>query len=181
MRKEIFYAISLFLFSVLIVFFLIIPQYQNLETLKKLVADFETARKNQVNYFEELKKISFDLERHKDALSKIETALPSNPSLPELFHFIQGLCAQNECDLIKIGSISTFSLPNSQLKETKTEITVRGNYSNFKKFLSGIERSSRLIEIENISFSFPETGPQKKTSAEEGLFNFNLKIKTYNY
>lgn len=136
-----------------------------------VVADFETTRRNQENYFEELRKTASRLEGYKDVVLKIDSALPSNPLLPELFNFIQKLCSQSGLVLSKIGTISTNALPQGQLKETKAEITVSGNYSAFKNFLSGLEKSSRLIEVESVSFSATEKEP----------FVFNLKIKIYSY
>jgi Tfp pilus assembly protein PilO len=171
MRSEQFYAVTFFFISILIILFLVFPQYQNLSSLKERVADFETALKNQEDYFQRLKKTASDLERYKDSLLKIDSALPSNPSLPELFNFIQKLCSQSGLALSKIGSISTTPLPQGQLKETRTEITVSGSYSDFKNFLSALEKSARLIEVENISFASQEKDP----------LAFSLKIKIYSY
>ncbi len=171
MRSEQFYALFFFSIAILIVLFLVFPQYQNLSSLKQRVVDFEIALRNQENYFQKLKEINNELEKYRDSLLKIDSALPPRPSLPELFNFIQKLCSQTEMALLNIGSISTTPIPQTQLKETRIEITIKGSYSGFKNFLSGLEKSARLIEVENISFSTKEKEP----------FDFNLKVKIYSY
>ena len=59
-----------------------------------------------------------------------------------------------------------------QLKETELSFRVSGNYPSFKNFLLVLEKSSRFIEIENISFIF---------SKKEGSWGFDLKIKVYSF
>lgn len=171
MRSDIFFALILFFTAILIILFWVLPQYQNMVAIQKVVADFETAKKEQENYFEELRRTARELERAQEILSKIDSALPSNPSLPELFNFLHKLSTQ--CGLVfsQISSITTNSLPDSELKATEIGIVLSGNYADLKKFLSGLENSSRLIEVENISFS----------SSEKEPFQFNLKIKVYSY
>jgi len=60
-----------------------------------------------------------------------------------------------------------------RIQETVFSIEVAGSYDSLKNFLSVFEKSSRLIEVENISFSKPEK--------EEESFTFNLKLKTYSH
>ncbi len=171
MRNETFYALTFSFLAILIIFFWVLPQYQNMISIKKVLADFESAKREQENYFEQLKKTARELERYKETLSKIESALPNNPSLPQFFNFFQKLSSQSGFNFTQISSITTDSLPQEDLKITKIEIIGSGNYLDFKNFLSGLETSSRLIEVENISFS----------SGEKEPFQFNLKVRIYSY
>jgi len=59
-----------------------------------------------------------------------------------------------------------------EIKEMNFELGLSGSYSSFKNFLSILERSSKLIEIEKISFSVGE---------KEKPWDFNLGIKVYSY
>ncbi len=174
MKNEQLFTIFFFFVSILIILLLVFPQYQNWSFLKQRVDELKIELQNQENYFEEIKKIAVNLEKYKDPLSKIDSALPSNPSIPELFHLIKNFSSTSGLLLAKIGSISTTPLPNSRLKETRTTINLEGDYSALKNFLSALEKSARLIEVENISFSTPQ-------EKEKNPFEFNLKIKVYSY
>lgn len=171
MRNEQLYTLIFFFISILVIILLILPHYQSLSFRKQRIAELETDLKNQENYFREIKEVAANLKKYEDSLLKIDSALPSNPSLPELLNFIQKTSAQSELLLLKIGSISTTPLPGSRVKETRIALALTGDYPNFKKFLSVLEKSARLIEVENISFLSPE----------KGLFEFNLIIKVYSY
>ena len=59
-----------------------------------------------------------------------------------------------------------------EIRETGTNLVVAGSYSSFKNFLSTLEKTARMIELESISFS---------TLEEVGPIDFNLRIKVYSY
>jgi hypothetical protein len=88
---------------------------------------------------------------------------------------VQKISAQNKLSLKKIGTISTapITLEGHQFKEAKINFTLEGNYQDFKNFLSLLENSARLIEVENVTFAFPEK--------EKLPFEFFLTIKVKSY
>jgi len=171
MKKYPFYTIIFFSFSLLLIFVLILPTYQDLTSLRKKISEKEAELEIQEKYFQELQKISEELKNYEIPLSKIDSALPLKPSLPELLNFIQKASSQSGLSLKEIGQASTFSVEKEKIKETKLDLVLVGSYSDFKNFLSVLEKSARIIEVENISFSTPK----------EGSFNFILTIKVYSY
>lgn len=185
MKTYNFYTIIISVFAFLILILLIFPQYQNWKIASLRLMALKEDEKKQNEYFNSLKQIESDLENYKDALKKIHTALPENPALPELLNFVQKLASQSGLYLKKIGSIEAQEVPKMQLKEVKIEIVLSGDYQGFKKFVSGLERSARLIEIADINFSYPleaekkQEGEQKKKKEEVTIFDFQLTIKVY--
>jgi len=93
--------------------------------------------------------------------------------LPAFYNFIQRASSQSG---LVLGAISPFSVSSSgeplNVKEIGTGFSLSGSYTAFKNFLSALERSARMIEVESISLSSPVKG---------GLFNFNLSIKMHSY
>lgn len=165
-------SISIFLLfvSIVIFSFLIYPKYQNLSRLKKTELLKKAELENFQNYSQQLKETFEKLQNYKEEISKIELALPENLSIPEFFNFVQKLAALNGLSLKNIDA--TPSSEEGILKEWKTNLTLSGDYQSFKNFLSSLEKSARLVEIENISFSSPK---------EKEPFEFKLGIKIREY
>lgn len=170
MKNYPFYIVIFFSLSFFLIIFLIFPKYQNLNSLKKEIFEKEDELSSQEKYFETLRETSEELKKYEDSLSKVDTALPKNPSLPELLNFIQKTSSQSGLSLKGISPAVTSPL-EGEIKETRINFLLVGSYSDFKNFLSILEKSARLIDIENFSFSSPK----------EGQFNFNLAIKVYSY
>ncbi len=157
----------------------VLPEYNKLEANKQNVAVKEKELRVLDNYIVNLQNLVAELNNYKVQLSKIDTALPSDPSLPALFNFFQKMSAK---DGLVLKSMNIVSKPaqdaekkegEKQVQEIYINIQVAGSYSAFKNLLFSLEKSARLIEVENISFSLDEKG-------EEGS-SFNLSVKTHSY
>jgi len=162
--------ISIFL-SMVLIFFLVWPKYQKLTSLKKEILAKESEVQSQKNYFEELKRTSEELKNFEDILSKIDLALPQKTSMPEFLNFIQKSSAQSGLTLKAISSFTITPSEGGKINEIRISLTLGGSYSDFKNYLSVLEKSARLIEVENITFS----------SEKEGQFTFSLTLKVYSY
>ncbi len=152
---------------------LIWPKYQ---ILKDSLVNVEkkAAELNYLNdYFADLKKISEDFKKYEAEFLKVESALPSDPFLPSLLKFIQTKASENGL-ILKVFSSGSFSplAKDSDIKEQYLSIELSGFYPAFKNFIAVLEKSERLIEIEQISFS---------ASKEKEPIIFNLGIKVYSY
>lgn len=162
-----------FLIAFLIGYFLILPKYQTLKDLKLTLQEKKAELQYKEEYFSNIKKISEELKKYELELAKIDSAFPPDPSLPSLFNFLEKASSQNGLILKSIGPFQiTFSEEKLGIKEIYLNIVVTGSYPAFKNFLSTLEKTARLIEIENINFAFPE---------KEESPAFNLKIKTHSY
>ena len=186
MKNYIFYTTIFLSLSFFLLIFLVFPKYQTLNALKKEILGKEDELSSQKKYFETLQNTSEELKKYEASLSKIDAALPKTPSLPELLNFIQKASSQSGLSLKGISPASTVPLekaasekaslaPNGrgEIKETRINFLLVGNYPDFKNFLYILEKSSRLIDVENISFSSPKE--------KEGPFNFAITIKVYSY
>ena len=170
MPRPIIIAISFYLILALGIL-LISPKYQDLNLAKKTIEEKKDKIQIKEEYFSNLRKISDELERYSESLAKIDSALPPEPFLPDLFNFLQGISSQNGLILkeIRLGT-SGQRLP--KIRETYLSFSVLGFYPSFKNFLSNLEKSARSIEVENIDFTL---------SIKEAPTSFDLKIKVYSY
>jgi len=166
MNKLIIIGVCLIL-ALVLGFTLTWPKYQNLRVLQINIEAKEAEFQSKEEYFSRVKEVSEELEKYPESFSKISSALPENPSLPSLFNFLQLSAAQTGLVLeeIILGGVAE--------GEIKASCQLTGDYSAFKSFLLILENSARIIEIEKISFAFPE-------EAEES-FDFIVRIKTNFY
>ena len=173
MKNYPFYTTIFFIFSFFLFVFLVFPKYQTLNVFKKEVLEKQEEFRSQEKYFETLQDASEELKKYEGPLSKVDSALPKNPSLPELLNFIQKASSQSGLSLKGISPAVTLPFEKGEIKETRINFLLVGSYSDFKNFLSILEKSARLIDVENISFALAKE--------KEGLFNFNITIKVYSY
>jgi Tfp pilus assembly protein PilO len=92
--------------------------------------------------------------------------------LPELLNFFQKTASQSGLILEEVSPIEASSGEEKDIKTTRVNITLKGYYFDFKNFLLIVEKSARLIEIENIYFSSDEL---------EELFTFELSARVHSY
>lgn len=157
---------------------LLMPKFQELQDSNKMIE----ARKNEIEYRQEyflkLTETSVKLKEYEMELSKIDTSLPDEPSIPSLFDFLQKTTSQSGMVLNDLGSFAVS--PSSQhpgLKEINLRIDVSGPYSSFKTFLSVLEKTARLIDVSGISFSVSAEDQEKSGN----VIDFSLSLKTHSY
>jgi len=158
-------------------YFLWWPKYQDfkIKNTELRLKGEEIGEKEQ--YLHKLKSYSESLAEYANEISKIETALPIEPSKPSLFNFLLKTSSENGLilDSLDIGNIKKTFSQGERIKEIPLSVSVSGSYPAFKNFLSTLYRNSRLFEIDFISFSSP-------TETERGeVFTFNVAMRTYAY
>ena len=173
------------LFIILVGFFLIWPEYQKFSTLQQEIKAKETELGYIEEYFFKLNQLSKEIENYQSQLAKLSSSLLSDSSLTtiSLINFIQSASSQNGLILKKIESFTIaspkpatpspgVSQPTTKVKEISFGFETSGSYFALKNFLNTLEKSAKIIEVENVSFSFAE---------KEEIPTFELKIKTYSY
>lgn len=163
----------------------VFPKYQNLNLLQSQVKEKEAVLQSEKEYFSNLSEVSEKLKKHEESLSKINSALAAEPRLPALFNFLQTAVSQNGLVLKQIAPTLPSPLKKElveeglspEIRETGINLAVAGSYSSFKNFLSVLEKTARMIELESISFSTPH----QETDGGAGPIDFNLRIKVYSY
>jgi len=162
-----------FFFSLIVGVLLLWPRFQDLRTIQAAFENISEEIQYQEQYFSQLADIQNKFKDYEEKLFKIDSALPNDPSLASLFNFLQKASSQSGLILKGISPLAvSYSEKNPNLRKTQFSLEVSGSYSAFKEFLSTVERSARMIEVENVSFSTPNEGD---------TITFNLRIKVYSY
>lgn len=178
MKKDFTIPIFLFLAFLLAVYF-VLPKYNDFKRLKNEVSKKESDLNQQEKYYLNLQKISTDLENYKDPLEKIESAVPDNFSLASLLNFFQVKASESGLVLKTLGSAKAPSRKGEvskgklkeKIKEHYISLSLIGTLPSFENFLLEIEKSSKLIDVENISLQ----------KIEKELPKITVLVKVYSY
>jgi len=156
-------------------YFLCWPKYQEFKGKKIEIETKDEEIRKKEEHLLNLEILSEKLSTYKEQLSKIDSALPKDPSVAALFNFFQKTSSENGLILTEVDMSGLFSSESSgeRIQKMSFSISVSGSYSAFKNFLSAVYRNSRLIKVKSISFSSSE---QRKD-----LFDFNLNLETQSY
>jgi len=168
-------AIAVILFIILVLgFYFVFPKYQEFKEIQLEVSEKEAEFKGRAEYFAEVGSTFKRLKDYEESLGKIEDALPPTPSLAPLIYFLQTKSSENglifrRANLLSVSLVSE----KSDIKEITFSLEFFGSYPAFKNFLSSLEKSARLIEVESISFVSQQESDQ--------TYPFNLTIKIHSY
>ncbi len=170
--------VLLLVIIIFLIFFLILPRYYEFKILQEKVAEKEAEFKAKSEYYFRIEDVFEDLKRREEQLVKIDTAISTKLDFSSLLYFLQKVANEKGVILTSLNFQKSSPL---KIKEKETEIqenffnfNITSTYSAFKDFLSTLENSARLIEVENISFS--SATPDEQDSE---IMTFGFKIKVY--
>lgn len=199
MRKIIFLPILIFLIFAVVLYGLI-PSFSKTAALsgdlKKQTANLQQIK----NYFVNLREIASQIEQNQEIFINIEKALPSEFSAPSLMNFFQTTAAESGLLLSNFNygeavneqesnNIQTTIL-GPKVKPTVFKLTMKGRLTSFLSFIKSLETSSRLLEVNSISFQTDKTETDKTNNSQVendneqaggGIIQFDVSIKVYSY
>ncbi len=166
--KKYFFTIGNFLIGLVLLFTFALSKYQDYQIYRSELLQRQAELTSRQEYFKNLDYLQAELKKYEPELVKINSSLPSDPSAPALLDFFQKTASQNGL-VFKSIEFNQTSLVSERPYLLKKEIAiiVDSPYSAFRKFILDIEKSSRLIQLESLSFALPEKGD---------VFTFNLIV-----
>lgn len=172
MYRPIIIAVSIYITLALIVG-LIVPRYKEINNVKKNIEITNEELSSERGYTASLKDIEKELEKYQGQLLKIDSALPAEPSVLDLFSFIEQKTQQNSLSLkeVRLGQITPSKIIQ-EIREINLSFSCAGSYPAFKSFLSNMEKSSRLIHVDSISF-------QAATEKSPPIFDLKIRANSY--
>ena len=173
MKNYLIYVITTFCLSLLLIFVLVLPSYNNLGDLNNQVFEKEISLQSQQEYFEELESVAERIEDQEESFEKIRSAIPKGNDPANLMNYFQRSASKAGVSMENISPALAASAQEKKIHASKINVIIAGEYPAFKKFLAIIEKSSRLIEVEDISFQSPRE--------EDDPFRFNISTKVYYY
>lgn len=168
-------AIIILLVILILYFLFIMPEYRKISDLQNNLAQKQIEYDGKSVYYSKIAELIKNIESKPDSLEKINSALSSDYYLSSLVYFFQKKGAENG---LKVNSIalSQISAPatDNNIKDITFSIRLSGTYESLKKFLSSLDKSARLFEVNSISFSGTGNSPQQ-------IYDFNMEVQTHAY
>lgn len=169
--KPIFAAIC-FSLALGLLLFVVWPKYQELSDLNQEVQRTEERVEKSKDYVDKLNDLSGKLDEHSKQMKKVNSALPEKPGIPSLLDFLYSSASDKQGLLLRnVGSISKSNYQGN-IKKININLELGGSYSSFKDFLKITEKTSRIIEVENVSFNIPEEDEKVPPRFEVSLSTF---------
>lgn len=162
-------------------YFLLWPKYQDYVVKKEEFDTKDEEIQAKEEYLPKLEAISVRLLEFEDQVSKVETAIPSEPSVAALFNYLQKATSQNGLILRDIDVSELFSIKKTELsgrmERMPFSIMVMGSYISLKNFLLDVYLNARMINISSIDFGYSAIEDASVTN----FFNFNISLETQSY
>lgn len=161
------------------VFFLVSPQYNKLQSLQLSLAQKQAEYNAQFEYYSEIKDADDKILEKKDDIQKIDDSLPSKPDFGQLIYYFQGT-ARDSGIILKNLTISQPS-GGKNVKDISFSLSLVGTYLSLGNFMQALENSARVFEITTISFGAPSQLSAASQFQSSQLFNYTLEVKTHSY
>jgi Tfp pilus assembly protein PilO len=156
MQKTIITIVILLVAIAAIVMF-VYPSFEKLRMTQATIEQKQQEAKELKEYVDQLQNIVYQLRGSQDQLAKINQSLLQSTYLPSAFQLVQSALSSSgvRIESIKLGK----ELPvknNKNLFGQEVDLKFSGGYPALKSFLMSLENNSRLVLINNISFSQQE-------------------------
>lgn len=185
-------TIIIMLFIILLmVFFLVWPEYKNLGQLQAQLSEKKAEYLGKFEYYAEIKKAHFDLQARQKDIEKIDNALPQAPDLGNLMYFIQE-ASMGSGILIKNIFLSSMGkegvTASDKMENISLSANLVGDYKSLERFIILLEKSSRIFEVKSITFGSSSavlpSQPNEQTEPQfqiQQTYSFSVQIETHSY
>jgi Tfp pilus assembly protein PilO len=161
------------------------PAYQELKSLRTKANSYDEA----LNKSQELRAVRDQLLSKRnafpnDSVAKLQKVLPDNVDNIRLIIDIDNIASKHglalaDVDLGNLGDVggkngpqskAAVGAPGDAVGSVSISFSVTAKYEDFLAFLTDLEHSLRLVDVENVSFS---------AAAADGKSKYALSIRTY--
>lgn len=184
---------TIFIFLILaalVLFLFAVPQYRHYQDLRKAGMGKMAQYSGESIYFARISDILSNLQGRKEALEKIESALPAGFSLGPLMDFLYKKGSENGVLITSVVfAESSLGLPEiapvsaaGQTQDVAFTLDARGSYNGLKNFLLAIDNSARLFETDSIAFSKAPPIPGVRivrNQPQEYVLKMELRARSY--
>lgn len=184
-KKKLIISIIILTAIVLIVIFLILPQWARIKGLKSEIDNLkaELSQKTEL-----LEKINDMISKYNELVSKVQKldlTIPKEQEKPELIVQIESLAKENGLivESLAFKEVNQKEGEAARYKILNISLGLSGTYQAFKNFLIALEQNIRIMDVQMINFSVPEKVvapgllPQPEKLGNE--LKFNIELNTY--
>ncbi len=182
-------TIIIVIITAMLVFLFVIPEYQQSQDLELSLAQKSAQYDSQSAYYQNIASLQNSLTQRKEALDKINSSLPDTFQLAPLTYFFQQKSKETGSTLKSVVFLDSepqtaatqpaTSAPK-KVRSISFSIDLIGSYQSLKSFLVALEKSSRIFEVDTVSFASIKD-QQGTAPSQNQTYDFKLAVKTYSY
>ncbi|MDD3608018.1 MAG: type 4a pilus biogenesis protein PilO [Candidatus Moranbacteria bacterium] len=179
--KPIIIILTIFII-LLLIFFLVAPEYRKFKDLQSDLGIKKAEYNAEYEYYSQITQNYYNIQSNSEKIEKIDIALPSDPALANLFYYVQDQSLKNGLILKSMFLTKAPSVSEEEnIKDIGFSLSLLGNYKALESFLSSLEKSSRMFEINGISFGSGSASSQENQFQSQDVFQFSMQITTHAY
>lgn len=171
MNKNFLINLTIFAGLFLVVWLVLWPTWAGISAARSEISAKQDTVGLEKQVVEKLNSINQVLDTQKTNVERLEQAIPTVESRPEILSIMENLASQNGLSMsgvsIDAPSEDTVAARGGRaaavatsLKKVSVSAKVTGTYGSFKNWLNAVEKNLRITDVTKISFSISE----KKTS-----------------
>lgn len=147
---------------------LIYPAIKHITTINKEISDARVVKASLEQKLEDIETAKTNLADMKDSLPTLDLALPVGSDLNPYLKKIEAFAKKHK---VKIAAIQFSAVPLSKptleetlkTKELSYSITLEGNFTQFRKFLTDLEKYIRTSDVSSVTLAKKEKGEVRQT------------------
>lgn len=185
-KKRLIFSILILAAIVLVVIFLILPQFSRIKNIKSEINNLKTELSKKTELSEKIDEMILKYNELVAKLQKINFVIPKGQEKPELIVQIESLAKESGLivESIVFKEVSQKESETAGYKILNISLGLSGNYQAFKNFLVAVEQNIRLMDVQSIDFSSPEQMviPGLLSRSETLLsseLKFNIQLNAY--
>jgi len=175
-------AIIIIIASILAIVLFAMPRYRNTKVLRTEVAELEDALNKAAQLRSERARLldTYNTMTEQDR-ARLMTLLPDSVDNVKLSIDIEQLAARHGLVLKDANVeearnvVADAGLANQSLGTIEMNLSFLGSYDSFVNFLSDLERSLRIIDVQSIGFQTQ----QRRGEEVNDYYEFSLNVATY--
>lgn len=186
-------TIIITIINVILVFLFAVPKYHQAQALDNKVAVTQAELNSESAYYAALEGLAADIDERESELEKIQSALPASFSLAPVMDFLQrkGMESGLVVKSITFSQSAAATTPQGRqpvveeglgpIKKISINLYFIGTYQGLKSFISSLEKSARLFEVDVISFAASQGQGIARSQSKIKTYEFKLKLVTNTY
>lgn len=194
MNSRLILNLSIFLLLVFVILMGVKPAWSSVSNLRGDLSLRKDEAEKERQVLEKIKSLSGAVDSRQSEVKRLEEAIPSSESKPELIAIMENLASQNGLGLTAINTELVADEPKSRkdrvanmlqgalLKTLRADLKLTGSYEAFKSWLVALENNLRIFDVQSISFSVRENrgSPNQVASSKiNPVMEYSVSVLTY--
>lgn len=131
--------------SILILFFLVLPAFDQSRMLRDSIKEREDALKESQEISIRIKSLNQEIESRKADIDKLDKLLPGQKEIPELLSGMESIVTASGMILTEMNLSETAG--QGSIMKINGTLKLNGSFASFMNFLDLLEKNLRLIDV----------------------------------